>query len=180
MTTRRLGDGHLVRQDREHQLQPCLDRAKAGSKLHLATDAEGLPLAMALTAASVNDALLFEALLDDLPAVRTPRGQRRSRPGKVCADKAYDHRHCRHYLAARRIASRIARRRVESSTRLGRQRWKLERSLACSLLCVKTLRSNRQARPRSHRAGRAPGRVQSGLRKNTREKPASTRRSVST
>jgi len=26
VTTRRLGDGHLVRQERENQLQPCLDR----------------------------------------------------------------------------------------------------------------------------------------------------------
>jgi transposase len=85
---------------------------------------------MAVTAANVNDSRLFEALLDDLPAIRTPSGQRRSRPGKVCADKGYDHRRCHRYLARRRIASRIARRGVESSERLGRYRWRVERSLA--------------------------------------------------
>jgi transposase len=85
---------------------------------------------MAVTAANVHDSLLFEALLDDLPAVLTPSRQRRSRPGKVCADKAYDHRCCRRYLARRRIARRIARRGIESSKRLGRHRWKVERSLA--------------------------------------------------
>jgi transposase len=98
---------------------------QGGSKLYLATDAQGLPLAMAVTAANVNDSRLFEALLDDLPAIRTPSGQRRSRPGKVCADKGYDHRRCHRYLARRRIASRIARRGVESSERLGRYRWRV-------------------------------------------------------
>jgi transposase len=107
-----------------------VDRAKAGSKLHLATDAQGLPLVMAVTAANVHDSQLFEALLDELPAIRTPSGQRRSRPGRVCADKGYDHPRCRGYLAGRRIASRIARRGIESSERLGRHRWKVERSLA--------------------------------------------------
>jgi transposase len=124
---------------------------------------------MAVTAANVHDSVLFEALLDDLPAVVTPSGQRQSRPGKVHADKGYDHRRCRRYLAGRRITSRIARRGVESSTRLGRHRWKVERSLAwlgcyrriqvrwerysgrffgfvvlaCALLCFRTLQQPR-------------------------------------
>jgi hypothetical protein len=33
---------------------------------------------MAVTAANVLDSQLFEALLDELPAIRTPSGQRRS------------------------------------------------------------------------------------------------------
>jgi transposase len=85
---------------------------------------------MAVTTANVHDSQLFEALLDELPAIRTPSGQRRSRPGRVCADKGYDHPRCRGYLADRRIASRIARRGIESSERLGRYRWKVERPLA--------------------------------------------------
>jgi transposase len=106
------------------------DRGKAGSKLHLAADNLGIPLAVLLTAANPHDSTLFAALLDDLPAVRTPSGHRRSRPGKVHADKAYDHRHCRAYLRRRGITARIARRRIESSTRLGRHRWKIERTIA--------------------------------------------------
>jgi transposase len=51
-----------------------VDRAKRGSKLHLAVDGRGLPLSLLLTAANTNDSLVFEALLDDLPKIRTPAG----------------------------------------------------------------------------------------------------------
>lgn len=37
----------------------------------------------------------------------------------------------RRWLRARRIVPRIARRGVDSSERLGRYRWKIERTLAC-------------------------------------------------
>jgi transposase len=107
-----------------------VDRGKPGSKLHLVTDGHGLPLAVAVTAANVNDATMFEALLDDVPAVLGPSGRRRCRPGKVHADKGYDARPCRAYLRRRGIRGRIARRGIESSERLGRQRWRVERSLS--------------------------------------------------
>jgi IS5 family transposase len=57
-----------------------------------------------------------------------PTGRRRRRPGTVHADKAQDHRRCRRYLRRRGIRPRIARRGVESSTRLGRHRWTIERT----------------------------------------------------
>ena len=107
-----------------------VDRGKPGSKLHLVTDGHGLPLAVAVTAANVNDSTMFEGLLEDIPAVRTPSGRRRCRPDKVYADKGYDARHCRAYLRRRGITARIARRGVESSTRLGRHRWRVERTLS--------------------------------------------------
>jgi transposase len=107
-----------------------VDRAKPGSKLHLAVEGGGLPLSLLVTAANTNDAVVFEALLDDLPMVRTPAGGRRCRPAKCHADKAYDHRHCRAYLTRRGIKVRIARCGIESSTRLGRHRWKAERTIA--------------------------------------------------
>src|SRR5215217_2269918 len=72
----------------------------------------------------------LQELLDDLPKVRTPAGGQRCRPEKVHADKAYDHRRCRAYLTHRGIKVRIARCGIESSTRLGRHRWKAERSIA--------------------------------------------------
>ena len=89
-----------------------------------------MPLSLLVTAANTPDAAVFEALLDDVPKVCTLRGGRRHRPVKVHADKAYDNRHCRSYLTRRGIKVRIARRGVESSTRLGRHRWKAERSIA--------------------------------------------------
>ena len=78
---------------------------------------------------------MFEPLLDDLPAVSTASGRRRCRPGKVHADKAYDHRRCRRYLHKRGIKPRIARRGIESSDRLGRHRWKAERTIAWLFGC---------------------------------------------
>ena len=52
------------------------------------------------------------------------------RPAKLRADKAYDHRRCRAECRARSITPRIARRGVETSERLGRHRWVVERTLA--------------------------------------------------
>jgi transposase len=99
-----------------------VDRGKPGSKLHLVCDGDGLPLAAVVTAANVNDTTMFQALVEDIPPIRTPAGRRRTRPVKVHADKTY--------LRRRGIKARIARRGIESSTRLGRHRWRVERSLS--------------------------------------------------
>ena len=71
---------------------------------------------MILSAANANDATMFEAVLDDIPAIRMPTGRRRRRPDKVHGDKAYDHRRCRAYLRRRGIRPRIARRMMRRST----------------------------------------------------------------
>ena len=46
------------------------------------------------------------------------------------ADKGYDFKHCRPTLRRRGIIPRIARRGIESSERLGRYRWVVERTLS--------------------------------------------------
>lgn len=91
-----------------------------------------------MTAANINDSLVFEALWDDVPAIKTASGRRRHRPGKVHADKAYDAHHCRAYLRRRGITARIARGGIESSQRLGRHRWRVERTLSW-LSCYRRL-----------------------------------------
>ena len=58
------------------------------------------------------------------------RGRPRKRPRKLRADKAYDHRRFRVECRARSIRPCIARRGVETSERLGRHRWVVERTLA--------------------------------------------------
>jgi hypothetical protein len=105
-----------------------VDRGKPGSKIHLICDA-GLPLTAVVTAANVADVTMLAAVVDDIPPVRTPSGRRRTRPDKLDADKGFDSKANRAYLRRRRIIARIARRGIESSTRLGRQRWRVERSL---------------------------------------------------
>jgi hypothetical protein len=89
-----------------------------------------VPLVVLLTAANIPDGVLLEALLDDLPAIRMPTGHRRRRTGKLHGDKAYDSRGHRRLLRDRGIVARIAGRGVESSQRLGRVRWKAERTIA--------------------------------------------------
>ncbi len=60
----------------------------------------------------------------------TPRGRPRKRPQKLHADKAYDAKKCREVLRKRGIKARIARRGKESSEKLGRYRWVVERTLS--------------------------------------------------
>jgi IS5 family transposase len=91
-----------------------------------------------VTAANVNDTTMFQAVLADIPPIRTPAGRRRTRPAKVHADKGYDSRANRAWLRRRGITARIARRGIESSTRLGRHRWRVERALSW-LSCFRRL-----------------------------------------
>jgi transposase len=105
-----------------------VDRGKPGSKIHLVCEGHGLPLTAAVTAANVPDVTMLEAMVDDVPPVRTSLGRRRCRPGKLDADKGYDSAGNRTWLRRRGIAGRIARRGIESSDRLGRHRWRVERA----------------------------------------------------
>ena len=93
-------------------------------------DRGGLPLASLLTGANRHDSVIFEELLDAVPPIRQPNGRRRKRPGTLHADKAYDIPRCRQALTRRHIKVRIARKGVDSSQRLGRHRWVIERTLA--------------------------------------------------
>jgi transposase len=141
------------------------DRGRLGTKRHLITDRNGIPLAFILTGANTNDSMPFEELLDSIPPIGGKAGRARHRPDKLHADKAYDHRRCRQACRRRGIAPRIARRGVETSQTLGRHRWVIERTfawinryrrlvtryerrsdihhaftaLACSLICFNTL-----------------------------------------
>jgi transposase len=109
------------------------DRGKLGSKYHLLVDRYGIPLAAGLSAANTHDSMLLEAVVDTVPPVKGPRGRPgrpRQRPVKLHLDKGYDYPRCRRALRRRGITPRIARRGIESSQKLGRHRYVVERSLA--------------------------------------------------
>jgi transposase len=93
-------------------------------------DRTGRPLACLLTGANRHASVVFEALLDAIPRIKQPNGRRRKRPAKRPADKGYDDRHCRQALTRRHSNVRIARKGIDSSQRLGRHRWVVERTLA--------------------------------------------------
>lgn len=69
-------------------------------------------------------------MLDAVHPIRRPRGRPRRRPKKLHADKAYEDRALRIACRLRGITPRIARKGVESSERLGRYRWVVERTFA--------------------------------------------------
>ena len=106
------------------------DRGKPGAKRHIVVDRPGIPLVARLSAANVHDSLLLEAVIDGIPPIRQRRGRPRHRPSKLHADKAFDFPRCRKALRHRRIIARMARRGIDSSERLGRHRWGVERTLS--------------------------------------------------
>ncbi|GAA0589394.1 hypothetical protein GCM10010174_00290 [Kutzneria viridogrisea] len=107
-----------------------VDRGKPGSKIHALSERGGLPLAVGVSAANTNDHEALKPLVKAIPPIRSRRGPRRARPAKLHGDKAYDVADLRDWLRQRRIVPRIARKGVESSNRLGRHRWVIERSIA--------------------------------------------------
>ncbi len=107
-----------------------VDRGKKGAKIHLITDRAGLPLSMAISGANLHDSQALQPLVRGIVPVRSPRGPRRRKPAKLHGDKGYDYDHLRRWLRRRGILHRLARKGVESSQRLGRHRWQVERTMA--------------------------------------------------
>ncbi|MBA4116296.1 MAG: IS5 family transposase [Rubrobacter sp.] len=107
------------------------DKGKSGSKRHVVVDRGGIPLSVIHSAANVHDSKALEEAVDAISPIRKPhRGRPRKRPKKLHADKAYDFPRCRKALRKRGITPRIARRGIESSEKLGRYRWVVERTLS--------------------------------------------------
>jgi hypothetical protein len=110
-------------------------------------DRTGVPLAAFSTPANVNEGTVLAKLIDAIPPLQQPHGRPgrpRRRPRKLHADKAYASRKNRALLRRRHIAPRIARPKVDPSTRLGRYRWVAERDFAW-------LHANRRLRIRYER-----------------------------
>jgi IS5 family transposase len=107
-----------------------VDRGKTGSKIHVLSDRAGLPLSVAVSAANTNDAYALKPLVMAIPAVKSRRGPRRRKPAKLHADKAYDQAELRRWVRDHGVAVRIARKGIESSQKLGKHRWVIERSIA--------------------------------------------------
>ena len=99
------------------------DRGKRGTKYHIATTGDGVPVACAATAANVNDTLLFERLFLTAFAVV-------ARIGTVFADKGYDAEHNRELCRAFGAEPRLHKRGRPRGSGLGKRRWPVERSNA--------------------------------------------------
>jgi transposase len=107
------------------------DRHKPGSKHHLITDAQGVPLAARLTGANRHDVTQLMPLVDAIgPVHGARRGRPRRRARSVQADRAYDSKAHRRALRRRHIKPLLARRNTAHGSGLGTTRWVVERTLA--------------------------------------------------
>jgi transposase len=107
-----------------------VDPGKAGSKMHVLSDANGLPLVVGLSAANTHDSQGLKPMVAGLQTRHDPHRGWNFKPGKLHADKAYDVPDLRKWLRGKRIGVRIARKGIESSERLGRRRWVIERTMS--------------------------------------------------
>jgi len=107
-----------------------VDRARPGSKHHVATDANGVPLSIILTGANRHDVTQLLPLIDAIPAIRGIRGRPLQKPQVVFADRGYDSEAHRQKLRDRGIKPVLARRRTEHGSGLGKYRWVVERTHA--------------------------------------------------
>ena len=99
------------------------DRAKRGTKYHIAVDGGGVPVACVVTAANVNDTQVFERLFLAAFAVM-------ARIRTVFADKGYDAEHHRDLCRKFGTKPRIHKRGQPRGSGLGKHRWPVERSNA--------------------------------------------------
>jgi transposase len=106
------------------------DRRKPGSKHHIITDGNGIPLAVTVTGANQHDVTQLIPLVDAIPPVRGKCGRPRRRPNFIIADRAYDSNPHRDKLLERKMRSLIARRNTEHGSGLGILRWHVERTIA--------------------------------------------------
>ncbi|WP_443078460.1 IS5 family transposase [Streptomyces sp. NBC_01723] len=87
----------------------ALGRSRGGltTKIHLACDGRGRPLAILLTPGQRHDSICARPLLERIHVPRTGVGRPRCRPDQVIADKAYSSRGFGAYLRKRGIAHTI-------------------------------------------------------------------------
>ncbi|MBO7936591.1 IS5 family transposase [Streptomyces sp. S9] len=87
----------------------ALGRSRGGltTKIHLACDGLGRPLAILLTPGQRHDSICARPLLERIRVPRAGLGRPRCSPGHVIADKAYSSRGFRAYLRKRGIAHTI-------------------------------------------------------------------------
>lgn len=90
------------------------------SKVHLACDGRGRPLAMLLTSGNTDDTQLLAPLLAQIRVPRQGPGRPRTRPTRLLADKGYSSKANRRMLSGRGIAVTIPEREDQKHHRTAR------------------------------------------------------------
>ncbi|WEB45612.1 IS5 family transposase [Streptomyces yunnanensis] len=102
--------------------EPALGRSRGGltSKIHLACDALGRPLAFTVTSGNTNDCTQFTAVMEAIRVPRVGLGRPRVRPAHVLGDKGYSSKAIRAWLRRRGIGHTIPERADQIRNRLRR------------------------------------------------------------
>ncbi|MEU0029728.1 IS5 family transposase [Streptomyces sp. NPDC006335] len=100
------------------------------TKIHLACDGQGRPLAFTITAGNVNDCTQFEQVMARISVSRCGPGRPRTRPERVVADKGFSSTKIRSYLRRRGIKAAIRERidQINGRIRRGESRCRLDRA----------------------------------------------------
>jgi transposase len=128
-----------------------VDRSKPGSKHHVMTDAQGIPLSSDVTAANVNDIEELAPLFNAIPAVAGKPGHPKSHPDAVMGDRGYDSEPHRQGLRQLGVEPMLAKKGTEHGSGLGKFRWVVERTLSW-LHQNRRLRLRYERRPDIHKA----------------------------
>ncbi len=107
-----------------------MDRGWPGLKMHVLSDTNGLPLLVGVSAGDTHDSAGIKAMIEGHPTRHDPHRGRYFKPQRLHEDKAHDRADLRKWLRGKRIGVRIARKGIESSERLGRRRWVIERTMS--------------------------------------------------
>ena len=107
------------------------DRAKLGTKRSLLTEANGVPIGLAIAGANVNDFKLLRETIESMPTKR-PR-PRLHKPQNLCLDKGYDFDEVRDLLREFWFTAHIRSRGEEAQlikrcARFKARRWVAERT----------------------------------------------------
>jgi transposase len=128
-----------------------VDRSKPGSKHHVITDANGIPLASSVTAADVNDIDQLAPLFNAIPEVAGKVGHPESKPDAVQGDLAYDSEPHRQGLRDLGVEPILPEKQIDDQEGLGQTRWPVERTLSW-IHQNRRLRVRYERRPEIHQA----------------------------
>ena len=106
------------------------DRGKAGTKHHLIVDGNGIPLASCITGANEHEIHSMIPLVNSIPVVKFKTDRKRKTPKILQADKAYDSVLHAEALRRKGVKLEAAKRGQKTKRPLGRERWKVERTMA--------------------------------------------------
>jgi transposase len=107
-----------------------VDRSKLGTKHTLLVSRQGVPFAIRTAGANRSDHTQIIPLLMSFPKVGGKPGRPKELPDVLYADRGYDSDATRRLLAWLGVEPRIARRRTEHGSGLGKVRWVVERTIS--------------------------------------------------